>query len=95
MFTLTYPDLSTNYDFYSDVPVTYLTKKYGTPIVVYSMKRLYENISRLKSAFANHQVKIHYAVKANYNPYIVSRIINSGIGIDAANLNEVRLDMLI
>ena len=94
MFTLTYPDLSTNYDFYSDVPVTYLTKKYGTPIVVYSMKRLYENISRLKSAFANHQVKIHYAVKANYNPYIVSRIINSGVGIDAANLNEVRLALL-
>ena len=94
MSTLTYPDLSTNYDFYSDVPVTYLTKKYGTPIVVYSMKRLYDNISKLKSAFANHRVKIHYAVKANYNPYIVSRIINSGAGIDAANLNEARLALL-
>jgi diaminopimelate decarboxylase len=86
-----YPELSVTSNLYGGFPLHSLAKKYNTPLIVYSMKRLSNNISRLREAFVNSPVKIHYAVKANYNPYIVSRIINSGAGIDAANLNEVKL----
>ena len=37
-----------------------------------------ENIKRLTYAFRSIDIKIHYAVKANYNPYIVSTIYLPG-----------------
>ena len=89
-----YPELSADCNIYAGKSITSLVEKYHTPLIVYSMKRINENISRIKEAFDDFPVKIHYAVKSNYNPFIVSKIISNGTGIDAANLNEVKLALL-
>ena len=83
-----YPYLSNDYSLYDGFNIKELSSKYKTPVIIYSITRIIENIKNLKIAFEG--VAIHYAVKANYNPFIVSRIITNGAGIDAANLNEVK-----
>ena len=87
-----YPYLSNDYSVYDGFNIKQLCSKYQTPVIIYSMRRILENIRNLKMAFGG--VAIHYAVKANYNPFIVSCIIKNGAGIDAANLNEVKLALM-
>ena len=89
-----YSGLSGNASEFAGKNIKYLSKKYGTPVIVYNMARIMENIKRLTYAFSGIHIKIHYAVKANYNPYIVSGIIRAGVGIDAANYNEVLLALM-
>ena len=89
-----YSGLSGNASEFAGKNIKYLSKKYGTPVIVYNMARIMENIKRLTYAFRSIDIKIHYAVKANYNPYIVSAIIRAGVGIDAANYNEVLLALM-
>ncbi len=86
-----YPYLSDDYSVYNGFNIKQLCSKYKTPLIIYSMRRIIENIKNLKIAFDG--IAIHYAVKANYNPFIVSYIIKNGAGIDAANLNEVQLSL--
>jgi diaminopimelate decarboxylase len=88
---LEYPGLSANASEYAGKRISYLADRYGTPLIVYNLARIKENIMEIKRAFRNIPVKIHFAVKSNYNPYIVSFIIREGVGIDAANFNEVSL----
>ena len=86
---LHYPCLSDDYSVYDGFNIKQFSSRYKTPVIVYSMRRIIENINNLKMEF--NDVAIHYAVKANYNPFIVSYIIKNGVGIDSANLNEVQL----
>ncbi len=79
---------------YAGKSIKRISTTYGTPIIVYDMARIRENINRIREAFNGLNIKIHFAVKSNYNPYIVSRVINEGTGIDAANYNEVGLALM-
>ncbi len=68
-----------------------LAKKYGTPIIVYSKRKIVENVQKILTAFGADIISIHFSVKSNYNPAILRILKELGIGIDAANLNEVEL----
>ncbi len=66
--------------------------KYGTPIYVTDTQTIKDKSSLIKNAFSNLNMKIFYAIKANFNPHIVKIIKNSGIyGIDAVSVNEIIL----
>ena len=68
-----------------------LAKKYGTPIIVYSKRKILENVQKILTAFGVDIISIHFSVKSNYNPAILRILKELGVGIDAANLNEVEL----
>ena len=72
-----------------------LAKKYGTPIIVYSKRKIVENVQKILTAFGADIISIHFSVKSNYNPAILRILKELGIGIDAANLNEVELAMKV
>ncbi len=63
----------------------------ATPIYLTSHEHLNYKVDLLKSAFGG-RVKIFYAVKANYNPTIVTALKNAGIdGLDTVSPNEILL----
>ena len=62
---------------------------YGTPIYVYSEAVIRERCEQLKSAFP--EVALHYAVKANANPAVLSIIRSEGLGIEAVSPGELQL----
>ncbi len=66
-------------------------EKYGTPLFITQKEQIERNAQILKESFSELNIKIFYAVKANYNPHIVKIIKDSGIyGIDAVSPNEVK-----
>lgn len=76
-----------------NVEATTLAEKYGTPLYVYSKKRILDNIARIKKAFETHGVAInlHYAIKANNNLAILKLLEEAGTGADASCANEIAL----
>ncbi|AGO61641.1 diaminopimelate decarboxylase [Ferroplasma acidiphilum] len=89
-----YPGLSPDVSEFAGKSIKNISDAYGTPVIVYNMARVRENIRRIRDAFNGINIKVHFAVKSNYNPYIVSQIIKEGTGIDAANYNEVKLAIM-
>jgi diaminopimelate decarboxylase len=63
--------------------------KVGTPVYVYSLKRVLSNFNALKTAFAALNPHIHYSVKANGNLAILKALIGAGAGIDAVSGGEI------
>lgn len=63
----------------------------GTPVYVYSGARVLDNYDRIKNAFkgADREVRIHYAMKANSNPDILSLLQGHDAWIDAVSPHEV------
>jgi diaminopimelate decarboxylase len=65
--------------------------QFGTPAYVTDAAVIRECAQNLTSAFEGWNMKIFYAMKANYNPHIVKIIKDAGIyGIDAVSSNEVK-----
>jgi diaminopimelate decarboxylase len=89
-----YPGLSKNASEFAGKSIKYICDSYETPIIVYNINRIRDNIHRIIDAFSDVNIEVHFAVKSNYNPYIVSEIIKEGAGIDAANYNEVKLAIM-
>ncbi len=89
-----YPGLSPDASEFAGKGIKNISDACGTPVIVYNMARIRENIRRIRDAFSNIHIKVHFAVKSNYNPYIVSQIIKEDTGIDAANYNEVKLAIM-
>ncbi len=73
------------------VDLTGLARKYGTPLLVTSERRLVGNFRRLDSAFRKHytNLSINYAIKANPNPSIISVLAREGARADASSIAEV------
>ena len=73
--------------------VVEIARRYGTPLIVYSLDRIAENYHRLKNAFeaSLDDFSIRYAIKANANPVILSRISQLGCGADASSIHEIDL----
>jgi len=67
-----------------------LAEALGTPLYVYSLGRLRENLRRLRAAFAPlGQVDVHYSAKANANLAILRAVLAEGAGIDAVSGGEI------
>jgi len=74
------------------VPAETLARKYGTPVFVYSRRRLAANFDRLRASFAavkGFEVRLCYAMKANPHSGILRRLKTAGAWIDAVSPREV------
>jgi diaminopimelate decarboxylase len=67
-------------------------EKFGnisTPFYYYDMQVLEKTLDTAVSESSKYGFKLHYAVKANANPFIMSLISSKGIGADCVSWNEV------
>lgn len=66
-----------------------LAKQHGTPLFVYSKKRLLDNSRRYLDAFSKIGAHICFAVKANSNLSILKIFANAGHGFDIVSVGEL------
>jgi diaminopimelate decarboxylase len=66
-----------------------IAKKFGTPIYVYSYKRLKDNIKKFKNNFKSFEPIICFAVKANSNVDLLREIKKLGVGADVVSIGEL------
>ena len=67
-----------------------LAEKFGTPLYITDIDVVEENYKNIESSFKKYfdKAKIFYAMKANYNPFILDLLKDLGSGIDAASPYE-------
>ncbi|MBS6458534.1 MAG: diaminopimelate decarboxylase [Alistipes sp.] len=61
-----------------------------TPFYLYDVELLHRTLESLTSVAATYGYRIHYAIKANFDPRLLEIIRSYGIGIDCASGNEIR-----
>ncbi|MGC8598090.1 MAG: diaminopimelate decarboxylase, partial [Thermocladium sp.] len=74
----------------NEVNLIDLANKYGTPLLVYDLKKVEENYRAIKEALG---AKIFYSVKANANLALLSFLKKLGSNIDAVSPGEIYLAM--
>lgn len=72
-----------------DVSASEIAEKVGTPVYVYSLKRVLDNYEGIKAAFSHLDSHIHYSAKANANLAILRTLIEAGAGIDCVSAGEI------
>ena len=72
-----------------------LAKKYGTPLFVYDGSLMLERYFDLFRFIPNPALRVHYALKANYNPALLTLLRDAGAGIDAVSPGEVELALAL
>ena len=72
-----------------------LTEHFHMPLYVYSVKKILEQIAKLKAAFGGRGIKTNflYALKANSNPSILRIVLSEGIGLDCVSPEEIVLGL--
>jgi len=60
-----------------------------TPLFLYDLGLLKETINQVKTESERYGFHVHYALKANSNPEILSLMASSGLGADCVSGNEV------
>lgn len=64
-------------------------RQYGTPLFVYDGSLMLERFHDLFRFIHYDDLHIHYALKANYNPALLTLLKDAGAGIDAVSPGEV------
>ena len=64
--------------------------KLETPFYLYDVALLRQTLESAMSMASKYGYKVHYAIKANYDPRLLQIIREYGFGIDCASGNEVR-----
>lgn len=62
-----------------------------TPVYFYDMGLLEKTIDSLTEESSKYGYKIHYALKANFDPHLLEVIRRRGLGADCVSGNEIRL----
>ena len=75
--------------FIDEVSLEDLAKEYGTPVYVYSGKKLKENLNGYLS-FIREEDKVCYSVKSNSNIHLLELLADLGSGFDVVSGNELR-----
>lgn len=75
--------------FCDDVALKDIIAITGTPVYIYSFKRVLENYERIRAAFAPLNAHLHYSAKANANLSLLKTLVNAGAGIDAVSAGEI------
>ncbi len=68
-----------------------LAGQYGTPLYVYEAQRIRDAYATLKRAFAVQDLRIHFATKANSNPWILRILAQEGAWADVVSPGEILL----
>ena len=61
-----------------------------TPFYLYDVELLHQTLESLMTMASRYNYKVHYAIKANYDPRLLQIIREHGLGIDCASGNEVK-----
>ena len=64
-------------------------RKIETPFYYYDLDVLRSTLENVKKEADNSGYKVHYAVKANFNPRILRMISSYGFGADCVSFNEI------
>ncbi len=72
-----------------EVSIRSIAAEVGTPVYVYSLKRVVNNLSHIRAAFSELNPHIHYSAKANASLAVLRTIVNAGAGIDAVSGGEI------
>ena len=72
------------------IPVKEIAESFGTPSIVYSYNKIYENFNAIKQSFESEKRKIFYSVKANSNISILKIFNDLGAGFDIVSLGELK-----
>ena len=69
-----------------------LMNEHGSPLYVYDLEVVRDRVRELKEDIGQYtNTEFLYAIKANYNPFLVKEIISMGMGIDAVSIEEVEM----
>lgn len=68
-----------------------IAEEFGTPVYVYGERYIQRQLRLLAESITYQPKKILYAVKANFNPYILEIFKKAGVGIDAVSPGEIAL----
>lgn len=68
-----------------------LCSQFGSPLYVYEASVIRKRFEKLDKSFSWRPFGIHYAVKANSNPYILRMLQQMGCKADTVSSNEVKL----
>ena len=77
-----------------DVSLEAIAREVGTPCYVYSDATLRRHYNVLAEAFANRNVLIAYAVKANSNLGVIATLASMGAGADVVSGGELSPSVL-
>lgn len=76
-----------------NVSVDEITEQFGTPVYVYDADKIVSQYHKLKNAFPNVNVSLHYALKALNNVNILRLLKREGAGLDAVSIQEVEMGL--
>ena len=62
----------------------------ATPFYYYDMELLHKTLDAVKAAAPDANFHVHYAIKANANPLVISEIAKAGLGVDCVSEGEIR-----
>ena len=65
-------------------------RSFETPFYLYDLSLLRQTLESAVSVAKKYGYVLHYAIKANYDPRVLSVIREYGLGIDCASGNEIR-----
>lgn len=72
-----------------------IANEYETPVFVYDENKIREQYKKLKKYFKYENTKILYAMKANYNPYILKVLKEEGSMIDAVSFGDILMALKV
>lgn len=70
------------------LPIVDLVKTYGSPLYIYDIDDVLYRVNALKEAFGR-PIEIHYAMKANFHPYLLRVLSQNGVGADVVSGGEL------
>jgi len=71
------------------IPLRELAARWGTPLYVYSVLAITENLEGIKKAFSGFPIRLFYAVKANSNKAILRLLHRGGVGAEVVSQGEL------
>ena len=72
----------------SNIPVTELIERYGTPLFVYNGDVIEATINKVKSILPPN-FDLYYSIKANPNAAILTQMLENGLGLEVASGGEL------
>ncbi len=75
--------------FVEDVNVNDLAQEFNTPLYIYSKNHFINQYEEFEKAFTGINVKIFYAMKANFNLSVINTFVKLGSGVDANSEGEL------
>lgn len=76
-------------DFFMNIDITNI-EGVQTPFYYYDTPLLRQTLTTLSESASRHGVHVHYAVKANGNPRILTEVAEFGLGADCVSGGEIR-----